>query len=100
VRLRLATAEGVKEIDTDHVIAATGYRADLGRLAFVAPELRHAVRTLGDAPVLSSGFESSAPGLYFVGNAAAVSFGPLMRFMFGADFAAKRVSKSLVRARR
>ena len=97
VRLQLASDAGASEVETDHVIAATGYRADLERLGFIAPDLRRRIRTLGDAPVLSSGFESSAPGLYFVGNAAAVSFGPLMRFMFGADFAARRVSSRLVR---
>jgi hypothetical protein len=97
VRLRLASEAGEREIETDHVIAATGYRADLGRLQFIAPELRRQVRTLGAAPALSSGFESTAPGLHFVGNAAAVSFGPLMRFMFGAEFAARRVSRRLVR---
>ena len=97
VRLHLASGAGARAIDTDHVIAATGYRADLGRLGFIAPDLRRRIRTLGDAPALTSGFESTAPGLYFVGNAAAVSFGPLMRFMFGADFAARRVSRRLVR---
>jgi len=101
VRLNLASeSTGATEVETDHVIAATGYRADLARLQFLAPELRRRIRTFGDAPVLSSGFESTAPGLHFVGNAAAVSFGPLMRFMFGADFAARRVSNRLVRAGR
>ena len=33
---------------------------------------------LNDAPSLNPWFESSVPGLFFVGNAAAMSFGPLM----------------------
>jgi hypothetical protein len=45
--------------------------------------------------VLSSMFESSVPGLYFVGLAAANTFGPLMRFAFGARFAAERISKAM-----
>jgi FAD-dependent urate hydroxylase len=38
------------------------------------------------------------PGLYFVGLAAANSFGPVMRFMFGAGFAARTVSESLAKS--
>jgi hypothetical protein len=35
------------------------------------------------------------PGLYFVGAAAANSFGPLLRFAFGAKYAATRVARKL-----
>jgi hypothetical protein len=48
--------------------------------------------------VLSSTFESSVPGLYFVGIAAANSFGPVMRFAFGAGFAAKRLTQAMAQA--
>jgi hypothetical protein len=44
-------------------------------------------------------FESTVPALYFVGPAAANSFGPIQRFAVGAYFAARRVSRSLVRAK-
>ena len=54
------------------------------------------LKSVESAPVLSSRFESTIPGLYFVGIAAANTFGPLMRFAFGADFAAKRISKHLL----
>jgi len=40
-------------------------------------------------------FESSVPGLHFVGVTAANSFGPLFRFAFGADYAAKRLGHHL-----
>jgi hypothetical protein len=46
---------------------------------------------------LSSHFESSVPGLYFVGTSAANSFGPLLRFAFGARFTATHLTKRLVR---
>ena len=39
------------------------------------------------------------PGLFFVGNAAAMSFGPLMRFMYGDAFAARRLGRRLSRKR-
>jgi hypothetical protein len=82
-------------IETEHVIAATGYRPDIGRLTFLEPTLRDAIQTLEDAPVLSPHFESSVPGLYFVGPAAALSFGPVMRFAAGAKFASRRISSHL-----
>jgi hypothetical protein len=47
--------------------------------------------------VLSADFETSVPGLYVMGPAAAGSFGPLMRFMFGADFAVRRIDDRLAR---
>jgi hypothetical protein len=45
--------------------------------------------------VLSSNFESSVPGLYFAGVSAANSFGPVMRFAFGAGFAARTLTRAL-----
>ena len=50
------------------------------------------IETVNDAPVLSSAFESSVPGLYFAGLAGAMTFGPLMRFMHGDEFAARRIT--------
>ena len=34
--------------------------------------------------MLTPAFESTVPGLYFIGAASAPTFGPVMRFMFGA----------------
>ncbi len=92
-----ASADRRERVETDHVICATGYRADVGRLPFLAPDRRTDVRTVARAPALSTGFESSVPGLYFAGITAAVSFGPLMRFMYGDAFAAQRISSQLAR---
>jgi thioredoxin reductase len=94
-QLELVSASGVRSIKTDHVIAATGYRPALDRLKFIDPELRAAVKTLALAPVLSSNFQSSVAGLYFMGPIAANSFGPVMRFAVGAKFAARRLSQHL-----
>jgi thioredoxin reductase len=89
---------GEREIVTEHVIAATGYKVDLERLKFLNPEIRSKIRTLNGAPVLSSNFESSVTGLYFGGVAAANSFGPVMRFAFGAGFAARRITGALAKS--
>lgn len=98
VHLHLRAADGTEqEIVAEHVIAATGYRVDLERLRFVDPGIRSTLKTVGGSPVLSSSFESSVPGLYFAGVAAANSFGPLMRFAFGAGFAARTITKALAK---
>jgi thioredoxin reductase len=99
VRLSVQAADGSKrEVVAEHIIAATGYRVDLERLTFVSPEIRSKIRTVGGAPVLSTGFESSVPGLYFAGVAAANSFGPVMRFAFGAGFAARTITRALAKS--
>jgi thioredoxin reductase len=86
-----------QEIVAGHVIAATGYKADLNRLGFIAAPLRAKMRRSGQTPALNSYFESSVPGMYFVGISAANSFGPLSRFAFGADYTATRLSAHLAR---
>ena len=91
-------AEAAITVETDHVICATGYRTDVDRLKFLDANLREDLRTVAGAPVLSRGFESSLPGVYFAGIAAAVTFGPLMRFMYGDAFAAGRISSHLARS--
>ena len=85
-------------VETDHVICATGYRADLRRLTFIDPALRAKVKTVNDAPALNFGFESSEHGLYFAGIAAAMTFGPLMRFMYGDAFAAEHITDRIAKS--
>ena len=99
VHLSIQLADGSeREIVTEHIIAATGYKVDLERLKFLNPEMRSKLKALNRAPVLSSSFESSIPGLYFVGVAAANSFGPVMRFAFGAGFAARTLTRTLTKS--
>lgn len=96
VRLNLRRADGTRRaVLTDHVIAATGYSPDIDRLGFLGAGLRAGIRTHAGMPILSGSFESSVPGLYFVGPAAVNSFGPLMRFMVGAEYAAPLVARWL-----
>jgi len=93
VCLQLTDQAGKNQtLTADHVIAATGYKTDLRRLDFVHADILAGIRAVDCTPVLSANFESSLPGLYFVGASAANSFGPLMRFAFGARFAADRLA--------
>jgi cation diffusion facilitator CzcD-associated flavoprotein CzcO len=90
--LTVAAAAGSSELAVDHVIAATGYRVDLKRLDFLDAGLRDQVRCVSGWPHLSTSFESSVPGLFFTSLAAAETFGPVMRFVCGAGFTARRVA--------
>jgi thioredoxin reductase len=94
--LWLRSANGdERRIETEHVIAATGYRADVRRLALLGTGITSQLKLLNNVPKLSSHFESSVPGLFFVGPAAVESFGPVLRFACGAKFTASRVSNHL-----
>jgi thioredoxin reductase len=85
----------VTEIHTDHLVAGTGYRANLDRLTFISAQLRAQLKRVESAPTLSWHFESSVPGLYFTGLVAANSFGPLLRFVDGTGFAAQSIAGHL-----
>ncbi|MEQ0562352.1 NAD(P)-binding domain-containing protein [Amycolatopsis sp. NEAU-NG30] len=93
VRLRLDSADGPMQVETEHVIAATGYRPGVGQLAFLDERLRARLRRIGDAPWVGAGFRSSVPGLFFAGPAVASSYGPVMRFVYGADYAARTLAR-------
>ncbi|HUA21531.1 MAG TPA: NAD(P)-binding domain-containing protein [Bryobacteraceae bacterium] len=96
VRLQLAGLDGSrKEVAADHVIAATGYRTDLSKVSFFRSDTLSQIRSVHNTPMLSSHFESSVPGLYFVGAASANTFGPLARFAYGAGFTCRRLSRHL-----
>ena len=96
VRLEV-TQQGreARRLEFEHVIAATGYRAAVSRLTFLNESVQSRILKTVEAPKLNRHFESSIPGLFFIGAAAANSFGPLLRFAFGARFAARRVAARL-----
>ncbi|HEX3646795.1 MAG TPA: FAD-dependent oxidoreductase [Pseudonocardiaceae bacterium] len=98
VRIGLTTSTGdQQELAADHVIAATGYRPDLRRLHFLGESIRAELRTVDGTVDVDADFGSSVPGMYVMGPAVAPTFGPVMRFVHGADFAAHTVAKSLSR---
>jgi cation diffusion facilitator CzcD-associated flavoprotein CzcO len=80
----------------DHVLLATGYRVDIGKLRMLPRELLQRVAQADGSPLLAAGFVSTVPGLYFVGASAARSFGPLMHAIAGAGYAARNVTKTLL----
>ncbi len=85
-----------ERIKVDHLIAGTGYKVALSRLPFLDAAMLERIDRVNDTPKLGRHFESSVPGLYFIGASAANSFGPMLRFAYGAGFAAKRVTRRLL----
>ncbi len=95
LRLRGAKGGSEREFVVDHIVAGTGYDISVERLEFLEPGLGGEIRRHERAPALNATFESSAPGLRFIGPSSAMSFGPLFRFVAGADYTARAVSSSL-----
>jgi cation diffusion facilitator CzcD-associated flavoprotein CzcO len=77
----------------DHVLLGTGYALDVAAYPFLAPELAREIAVAGGYPLLGPGLESSVAGLHFVGAAAAISFGPVMRFVVGTHYGAPAVAR-------
>jgi FAD-dependent urate hydroxylase len=96
VRL-LLDGPGRSSLDVDHVIAGTGFRIDLARLAYLPDDLRARIATRGGYPVLTRAAESTVPGLYFAGAPAAFGLGPSMRFIAGTHNLAGHLTQSVVR---
>ena len=94
--VKLQLSDGTIQ-SVDHVLLATGYRVDLARYPFFDESLVARIACVGGYPNLSDGFETSVPGLHIVGAPAAWSFGPLMRFVAGSGFAARTLTRGILR---
>jgi cation diffusion facilitator CzcD-associated flavoprotein CzcO len=95
-KLDLAVSDGVK-LCADHVILATGYTVNVDQVTMFHPSLRAEIATHRGSPMLNHWFESSVPGLYFIGLASLRVFGPLYRFVAGCGAAAWRVASAITR---
>ncbi|HEY6771147.1 MAG TPA: FAD-dependent oxidoreductase [Solirubrobacterales bacterium] len=82
--------------DPDHVLLGTGYAVDVTRYPFLSPQLNRDLDVAGGYPVMRPGFESSVPGLHFVGAAGTLSFGPVMRFVVGTWYAAPALTRKII----
>jgi len=92
--LKLHLDDG-SEHSADHLLMATGYKVDISKYEFLAPQLLARIRTVDGYPVLDGGFGTSVHGLHFLGAPAAWSFGPLMRFVAGAEFATHTLARHI-----
>jgi FAD-dependent urate hydroxylase len=96
VLLRMRDGEGsLRNVEADFVIAGTGYDANASRLKFLDPEILDRIHRTERAPTLNMNFESSIPGLHFTGPLSFMCFGPLFRFVTGAEVTARRLARLL-----
>jgi cation diffusion facilitator CzcD-associated flavoprotein CzcO len=98
VRLTLVDPDGeTRDLVTEYVVLGTGYEVDVDAIPFMDPALAGRIRRIEQAPDLNRHFESSVPGLYFIGPSSALSFGPLFRFVAGGRYAVPHVAAHLDR---
>jgi hypothetical protein len=95
-QLRLRLDDGAERI-VDHALLATGFRVDVSRYPFLSQSLTKHLKTVDGFPVLNRGLESSIPGLHFLGKPASWSFGPLLGFVSGAEFASIELVRYITR---
>ncbi len=96
VRLKVRDRDHlVREIEFDQIIAGTGYKFDLSLLPFIDPDLLRRIRLTERAPSLDLNFQSSVKGLHFIGPLSTISFGPLFRFVAGADFTVRSLARHI-----
>ncbi len=79
----------------DHALLGTGYKVDVRRYDFLSPSLRRRLVCVDGFPSLGNGLESSIRGLHFAGAPAAASFGPLLRFVAGTEFASREIADAI-----
>jgi cation diffusion facilitator CzcD-associated flavoprotein CzcO len=98
VQLTMRDGEGsLRNVEVDFVIAGTGYDANVSRLKFFDPKVLERIHRTEQAPTLNINFESSIPGLYFAGPLSFMCFGPLFRFVTGAEVTAARLARRFSR---
>jgi FAD-dependent urate hydroxylase len=95
-KLRLKLSDGTDRL-VDHAILATGYRVDTSKYEFLSQRIQSSLQKVNGYPVLKRGLESTIAGLHFLGKPAAWSFGPLLGFVSGTEFAAKELVRSISR---
>jgi hypothetical protein len=91
----LALSDGVT-LEVDHVIAASGYRADLAAVPYLR-EVMERISVTDGSPDLSPGFETTLPGLFVTGFAATRDFGPFYGFTKGCPSAARIAVAEMLR---
>jgi len=93
--VRLTLTDG-STLTADHVLMASGYKADLARVPYLSGVL-DAVSSTDGFPDLSEGFETSLPGLFVTGFAATRDFGPFYGFTKGCPSAARIAVDEMLR---
>lgn len=95
--IEVALSNG-ERLTVDHVVFATGYKANLAKVPYLSGLLNR-IDTADGFPVLDESFGSSLRGLYIPGYAATRDFGPFFGFVKGSPAAATIIVKDLLSQR-
>lgn len=96
-RVRLRLSDSTERV-VDQVFLGTGYRVDASRYPFLSRRIIQELSVRDGFPQLHGAFESSIPGLHFLGAPAGHSFGPLMYFVSGTRFASRTLQFHLAKS--
>ena len=92
LRVRLSTGE---TLEVDHVMFATGYRADVIRLPFLAAGgLLPSIERRNGYPVLDDTLQTTVPGLFATSLLAAGDFGLCFGFTVAVRASARMVGRA------
>ena len=76
---------GGTRLVVDRIILATGYRADMTKVPYLAASgLVRDLRLRDGFPILAEDFQASVPGLFLPGFPSTQDFGPFFGFLAGA----------------
>ncbi|NMO88245.1 NAD(P)-binding domain-containing protein [Actinomycetospora sp. TBRC 11914] len=92
IRAELSTGDVLL---VDHVVLATGYRADITAVPYLAD--LPGLETIDGFPVLDEHMQTSVPGLFLTGFAATHDFGPFFGFVRACPAAAQIIVPELAR---
>jgi hypothetical protein len=92
IAVRLTDGE---QLVVDHIVFASGYRADLTRVPYLTG-LLNAIDITDGFPSLDLAFGTTVPGLYITGFAATRDFGPFFGFLKGCPAAATIIAEDLL----
>ncbi len=84
-----------QRLSVDHVVFASGYRADVSRVPYLVGLVEQLERTNG-FPVLDEAFGTNIAGLYIPGFSATNDFGPFFGFVRGCPAAATLIVRDLL----
>jgi cation diffusion facilitator CzcD-associated flavoprotein CzcO len=92
--LRMLLSNGAV-LAVDRVVFASGYRADLAKVPYLAGVLKDVMVSNG-FPVLDEAFQTSVDGLYVTGFSATQDFGPFFGFVKSSPAAATLIVRDLL----
>ena len=87
-----------QHISVDHIVYASGYRADLWRVPYLAGLVEQIDQAQG-FPVLDEPFGTNLSGLYITGFSATNDFGPFFGFVKGCPAAATLIVRDILARR-